>query len=153
VNPNKNREERLEEKRSVPSTLSNGHQLPKRNGVVDSEWLARLANDAAYSGIPVAREFGKMANWCKVNHKLPTRSRFVNWLNRIEVVDTGVTSLAEPGEDDTPEWTTERVSAARQLFPGVREELFKKSYMLVAGDVRARIEGFVKKMGAGNGSR
>ena len=43
-----------------------------------------LADSPAYAGIDVAREYMKMAAWCEVNHKLPTKRRFINWLNRIE---------------------------------------------------------------------
>lgn len=154
VNPIENREERYKKKSSVHPPSSDEHPPPKRNGVVDSEWLARLANDAAYSGIPVAREFGKMANWCKVNHKLPTRSRFVNWLNRIEVIDPGGAHLEpDPREDEEPEWTRERVNATRALFPGIKEALFERPYVHLAGDVRAQIECEIKKTGGQNGSR
>ncbi len=54
------------------------------NGLTDSEYLARLVNDKTYAGINVRREHGKMLNWCKANQKMPTRRRFVNWLNRVE---------------------------------------------------------------------
>lgn len=151
-----NRREHLREQSVNPEEIEKRDikksSAQKRNGVIDSEWVARIANDSAYSGINVSREFGKMANWCKVNHLAPTRALFVNWLNRIEVTDTGEGLDAEPGEDETPEWTSERVSATRKLFPGVSEDLFLKSYVLVAGDVRAQIEMQVKKMGAKNGS-
>jgi hypothetical protein len=117
VNCDRDRDIRdIKKKSSSHPPTANGNQLPKRNGVVDSEWLARLANDAAYSGIPVAREFGKMANWCKVNHKLPTRARFVNWLNRIDVISPGA-QIEEENEDRGPEgWET----VARQLYPDMR---------------------------------
>jgi hypothetical protein len=103
----------IKKKSSSHPPTANGNQPPKRNGIVDSEWLARLTNDAAYSGIDVSREFGKMANWCKVNHKLPTRARFVNWLNRIEVMDPGI-HAEEENEDRGPEgWET----VAHELYP------------------------------------
>lgn len=56
----------------------------KMNGLVDSEWIARLVNDPTYKGIDVNREFGKMANWCRENRVEPTRRRFINWLNRAD---------------------------------------------------------------------
>jgi hypothetical protein len=103
----------IKKKSSSHPPTANGNQPPKRNGVVDSEWLARLTDDAAYSGINVSREFGKMANWCKVHRKLPTRARFVNWLNRIEVMDPGIHG-EEENEDRGPEgWET----VAHELYP------------------------------------
>jgi hypothetical protein len=50
----------------------------------DAEWLAELATSPAYLGIDVRREYSKMQTWCSVNRKMPTRRRFVAWLNRIE---------------------------------------------------------------------
>ena len=50
----------------------------------DAEWLATLSGNPAYEGIEVDREFGKMKAWCDANGKLPSRRRFVNWLNRCE---------------------------------------------------------------------
>ena len=105
VNPNKSREVRLEEKSSSQPVKPVESHPPKRNGLVDSEWLARLKNDSAYFGINVSREFGKMANWCRVKHKLPTRARFVNWLNRIEVISTAAGEPEEEGPlPDPPDW-------------------------------------------------
>jgi hypothetical protein len=49
-----------------------------------SDWIKELSTDSTYSGIDVKREFGKMANWCKVHNVQPTRRRFVNWLNRAD---------------------------------------------------------------------
>ena len=50
----------------------------------DSEWLASLSTNPAYSGLNIGAEYGKMAAWCGANHKPPTRRRFINWLNRCE---------------------------------------------------------------------
>jgi hypothetical protein len=50
----------------------------------DEDFVSELSKDGTYEGIDVRREFGKMANWCKVHHTKPTRRRFVNWLNRAE---------------------------------------------------------------------
>ncbi len=49
-----------------------------------NEWIKELSADLTYEGVDVKREYGKMANWCKVNNKIPTRRRFINWLNRAE---------------------------------------------------------------------
>ena len=50
----------------------------------DEDWLNQLAINPAYSLIDVRREYSKMQTWCSVNRKMPTRRRFVAWLNRIE---------------------------------------------------------------------
>ncbi len=51
---------------------------------IDASWLQLLCADKTYFGIDVLREYGKMMNWCKVNGKMATERRFINWLNRIE---------------------------------------------------------------------
>lgn len=48
------------------------------------EWLENLKKNAAYEGIDVGREYGKMCAWCETNRKQPTRRRFINWLNRVD---------------------------------------------------------------------
>jgi len=50
----------------------------------DEDWLKQLGINPAYSLIDVRREYSKMQTWCSVNRKMPTRRRFVAWLNRIE---------------------------------------------------------------------
>ena len=50
----------------------------------DEDWLKQLQILPAYSLIDVRREYSKMQTWCGVNRKMPTRRRFVAWLNRIE---------------------------------------------------------------------
>lgn len=50
----------------------------------DDEWIAVLSKSSAYQGIDVQRELGRMQEWCGVNHKQPSRRRFINWLNRCE---------------------------------------------------------------------
>ena len=50
----------------------------------DEIWLNQLATNPAYSLIDVRREYSKMQTWCGVNRKMPTRRRFVAWLNRID---------------------------------------------------------------------
>jgi hypothetical protein len=50
----------------------------------DEIWLNQLGTKPAYSLIDVRREYSKMQTWCGVNRKMPTRRRFVAWLNRIE---------------------------------------------------------------------
>jgi hypothetical protein len=113
VNPNKSIEERVKKKKgSADSNKSNQHQH-QINGLADSEWLARLAHDKTYAGIDVHREFGKMANYCRENRKLPTRRRFVAWLNRIELLDPGI-QVEEEKKDRGPEgWE----ALAHELYP------------------------------------
>jgi len=56
----------------------------------DEDWLRSLAENTAYSHINVPAELGKMTAWCETKGKQPTRSRFLNWLNRIEKPISGV---------------------------------------------------------------
>jgi hypothetical protein len=56
----------------------------KKDQLSDEEWMQSLTVNPAYGHINVPSEFGKMAAWCQVKNKQPTRSRFLNWLNRIE---------------------------------------------------------------------
>ena len=50
----------------------------------DSDFIEELAKSPAYEGIDVRREFEKMKAWSMTNKKVPSRRRFVNWLNRVE---------------------------------------------------------------------
>jgi hypothetical protein len=50
----------------------------------DEDWLKQLQILPAYNLMDVRREYSKMQTWCGVNRKMPTRRRFVAWLNRIE---------------------------------------------------------------------
>lgn len=50
----------------------------------DEEWMADLEQRMCYAGIDLRRELGKMQIWSEINHKKPTRRRFVAWLNRAE---------------------------------------------------------------------
>jgi hypothetical protein len=70
------RREGIEQKEGKPDA-----EHPQQS---DSQWLDALSKDSANRGIDVPREYGKMRQWCQVNHKHPTRKRFVNWLNRAD---------------------------------------------------------------------
>jgi len=70
-------------KRSRPAT--------KKSVLSDEDWMQSLIDNPAYVHINVPVEFGKMAAWCETKGKQPTRSRFLNWLNRIEKPIKGVT--------------------------------------------------------------
>lgn len=68
---------------------------------IDAEWLAGLSADPAYAHVDVARERAKMARWCAVNRKQPTRRRFIAWLNRIDPPLAGGAGPPPP-EDEHP---------------------------------------------------
>jgi hypothetical protein len=61
-----------------------GKEVADASVTNDEDWLKQLAINPAYSLIDVRREYSKMQTWCGVNRKMPTRRRFVAWLNRIE---------------------------------------------------------------------
>lgn len=58
----------------------------------DADWLKQLETKPAYQYIDVPREYSKMQEWCATNKKMPTRRRFVNWLNRIDKPLIGLTA-------------------------------------------------------------
>lgn len=67
----------------------NQNQTVRRNGLrpattCDPEWVEVLCRSSAYQGIDVKRELGKMQAWCSVRRKVPSRRRFVNWLNNCD---------------------------------------------------------------------
>lgn len=64
----------------------------------DADWLKSLKDSPAYAGIDVDREFAKMTTWCATNSKLPSRRRFINWLNRVE-------KPLAAGSSNAPTWT------------------------------------------------
>ncbi len=75
--------EKKEEEEGASRERASAPASPKSN-VCDEVWLKGLADDPTYAHCDVPFEFGKMARWCEQHNKAPTRSRFVNWLNRIE---------------------------------------------------------------------
>ncbi|HWQ32279.1 MAG TPA: hypothetical protein VNQ79_05295 [Blastocatellia bacterium] len=48
----------------------------------DEEFLEELQAQPAYQRLNVRLIYSKMASWCRVNGKEPTRRRLINWLNR-----------------------------------------------------------------------
>jgi len=63
----------------------NGSQKPKRSTpkpADDEEWLKSLEADPTYAGVAIRVELGKMRRWCEENNQMPSRKRFVNWINR-----------------------------------------------------------------------
>lgn len=70
---------KLEDEKQTSSFL-----VAEVSATSDEDWLNQLATNPAYTLIDVRREHSKMQTWCGVNRKMPTRRRFVAWLNRIE---------------------------------------------------------------------
>jgi hypothetical protein len=66
-----------EHKRKVGSRAS----APSPDSVI-----SEMLSSPAYQGIDVRREFFKMQAWCEAHGKEATRRRFVNWLNRVDVI-------------------------------------------------------------------
>jgi hypothetical protein len=54
----------------------------RRPNICDEEYLEELQKNPAYAVFDVKEIFHKMAAWCRVKGKKPTRARLVNWLNR-----------------------------------------------------------------------
>lgn len=71
----------------TPSVVgaNESHQQRLIASSCDSEWIASLSANEAYSGIDIKRELAKMNTWCATNQKRPSRKRFIAWLNRCEV--------------------------------------------------------------------
>jgi hypothetical protein len=63
----------------VSSSISNKKEKLNKETVWEE-----LKKNPAYQGIDIEKEFFKMEAWCKVNRKIPTEKRFVNWLNNAE---------------------------------------------------------------------
>lgn len=64
----------------------NGHKSRRMN-LADDEFIAALKSNAAYRGIDLDREICKLKAWLltpKGRGKQLTRSRLVNWLNKID---------------------------------------------------------------------
>jgi hypothetical protein len=70
--------------RVIEKKEKEGKDVAEVSAISDEDWLNQLATNSAYSLIDVRREYSKMQTWCSVNRKMPTRRRFVAWLNRIE---------------------------------------------------------------------
>jgi len=51
---------------------------------IDDDYLHELQASEVYRDINVRREYLRMVEWCKPRHKVPSRRRLINWLNRTE---------------------------------------------------------------------
>ena len=74
----------IERERVIEKKEKDGKDVAEVSATSDEDWLNQLGTNPAYSLIDVRREYSKMQTWCGVNRKMPTRRRFVAWLNRIE---------------------------------------------------------------------
>ena len=78
---------------------------PARNiNLVDDELIAKLEKNEAYTGINIRREYGKLLAWIETPRgrgKMPTKARFINWLNRATPCDT------KPAAPKQATWTPE----------------------------------------------
>lgn len=87
----------------------------------EKAWLEDLVKDPAYQGIEVMREHAKMLVWCRNKKVNPSRSRFINWLNRCERPLTGQIAIAGANRHQMPVATKE--DHARGFFHGLEDEL------------------------------
>ena len=69
---------------NLSSSLAEKKERARVKPADDESWLAELEKDAAYAGINIRAELGKMQRWCAEKRRTPSRMRFVNWLNRVE---------------------------------------------------------------------
>jgi hypothetical protein len=81
--------EREEGKRagSTSSAPASGARNGRKVSLADEEFIAALKNNPAYAGIDIDREIGKLQAWLQTPKgfgKHMTRSRVVNWLNRVD---------------------------------------------------------------------
>ena len=74
----------IERERVIEKKEKEGKDVAEVSATSDEDWLNQLGTNPAYNLIDVRREYSKMQTWCGVNRKMPTRRRFVAWLNRIE---------------------------------------------------------------------
>ena len=74
----------IERERVIEKKEKEAKDVAEVSATSDEDWLNQLATNPAYSLIDVRREYSKMQTWCGVNRKMPTRRRFVAWLNRID---------------------------------------------------------------------
>ena len=70
----------------------------------DAQWISELSRNPAYEGIDVRRELEKMKVWCSTNKKVPSKRRFVNWLNRAEKPINGYQRTTLPGLPEPRNW-------------------------------------------------
>ncbi len=69
---------------SSSSSFLKKERIKKSPSLSDEEWLKSLEDNPIYDGIEVRVLYGKLLVWCENKKKKPTRTRFINWLNREE---------------------------------------------------------------------
>lgn len=82
----------------------------------DLEWVNGLKSNPAFAGMDVERELAKMTAWCQANRKLPSRRRFVNWLNRVEMPIAGARMAAGASDRVIADKERERVENRLRLI-------------------------------------
>jgi len=92
----------------------------------DETWLTELAANPLYVGLNLRLELAKMQVWCQTNRCLPSRRRFVNWINKAE---RGLIAPPEPlthqqkvisgwfGRREDEPWGADELALWRQIQP------------------------------------
>jgi hypothetical protein len=92
----------------------------------DDAWLQGLASNPLYAGLNLRLELAKMQVWCETNRCLPSRRRFVNWINKAE---QGLVAPSEPltsqqkaisgwfGRREDEPWGADELALWRQILP------------------------------------
>lgn len=79
--------DKKEEKKAGSASPSPANGSARRFSLADSEFITELKHNPAYQGIDIDREIGKLKAWLltpKGRGKQLTKSRLVNWLNKID---------------------------------------------------------------------
>jgi uncharacterized protein YdaU (DUF1376 family) len=92
----------LKNKRAASASPSTASGTERSMKLADDEFIAELKQNAAYRGIDIDREIGKLTAWLatpKGRGKHLTRQRLVNWLNGTDIPMTGRSqTVARPRE-------------------------------------------------------
>ena len=93
---------------------------PKRPAAkkTDDDLLEEIRNNPAYQGIDLEVEIGKMQAWCKVNNRLPTARRLINWLNRIDRPLQAATGQRPAGPKTFDQIKMDNIKQAMAEFAG-----------------------------------
>jgi len=84
----------------IPNTqLPASPSQEKNSRLCDSEYLESLQASEAYADLNVKAVYAKMVEWCRLKGKVPTRNRFLGWLNREDrpMQTNGHTATADIG--------------------------------------------------------
>ena len=97
LEPNEKKRKGIEKKSNTKQDI--GKPVAAVAATSDEDWLAELQKNPAYAGLNVHVEANKMRAWCSANGKMPTRKRFINWLNR---ADRPIAAAIRPAEARKP---------------------------------------------------